>query len=288
MPSFMVNTKMTEMIEQYDLHCHSLASDGSLTPTELVIRAKEMGVTSLALTDHDTINGQQEARVAAGNHAINFIPGIEISTTWENKCFHIVGLNIDPEHKGLCQGIKGLQTLREERAKKIAFKLEKKSIPGAYEAVIKAAKGGMVTRAHFSSYMLAQNYVSTRQEAFDRYLGQGKPAFVSTVWADLAEAIGWINKAGGVAVVAHPLRYKMTASWMRRFLSFFKAAGGQGIEVVTGRSNADEIRRAMIYGKQYDLAASIGSDFHTPDNKWVELGRLAPLPANITPVWELF
>ncbi|HIF54099.1 MAG: PHP domain-containing protein [Methylococcales bacterium] len=276
------------MIETYDLHCHSIASDGSLTPTELVQRAKAMGVTSLALTDHDTINGQQEAQTAARSNAITLIPGIELSTTWENKCFHIVGLNIDPEHSNLNQGIQKLQTLRTERAKKIANKLEKKSISGSYEAVIKAAKGGMITRAHFSSYLLAQNYVSTQQEAFDKYLGKGKPAFVSTVWADLHDAIDWINQAGGVAVVAHPLRYKMTASWMRRFLSFFKEAGGQGIEVVTGRSNPDEIRRAMLYATQYDLAASVGSDFHTPDNKWVELGRLAPLPKNMTPIWELF
>ncbi len=276
------------MIETYDLHCHSIASDGSLTPTELVQRAKAMGVTSLALTDHDTINGQREAQTAARSNAITLIPGIELSTTWENKCFHIVGLNIDPEHSNLNQGIQKLQTLRTERAKKIANKLEKKSIPGSYEAVIKAAKGGMITRAHFSSYLLAQNYVSTQQEAFDKYLGKGKPAFVSTVWADLHDAIDWINQAGGVAVVAHPLRYKMTASWMRRFLSFFKEAGGQGIEVVTGRSNPDEIRRAMLYATQYGLAASVGSDFHTPDNKWVELGRLAPLPKNMTPIWELF
>jgi predicted metal-dependent phosphoesterase TrpH len=276
------------MIETYDLHCHSIASDGSLTPTELVQRAKAMGVTSLALTDHDTINGQQEAQTAARSNAITLIPGIELSTTWENKCFHIVGLNIDPEHSNLNQGIQKLQTLRTERAKKIANKLEKKSISGSYEAVIKAAKGGMITRAHFSSYLLAQNYVSTQQEAFDKYLGKGKPAFVSTVWADLHDAIDWINQAGGVAVVAHPLRYKMTASWMRRFLSFFKEAGGQGIEVVTGRSNPDEIRRAMLYATQYDIAASAGSDFQTPANKSVELGRLAPLPKNMTPIWELF
>ncbi|KAF3981301.1 MAG: PHP domain-containing protein [Methylococcales symbiont of Hymedesmia sp. n. MRB-2018] len=276
------------MTERYDLHCHSMASDGSLTPTELISRAKEMGVTSLALTDHDTINGQQEAKVAARDHGINFIPGIEISTTWENKCFHIVGLNINPKHDELTHGIKKLQTLRAERAKTIAQKLEKKSISSSYEAVIKAAKGGMVTRAHFASYLLAQNYVSTQQEAFDRYLGKGKPAFVSTIWADLHDTINWINRAGGVAVVAHPLRYKMTASWMRRFLSFFKEAGGQGLEVVTGRSNPDEIRRTLNYAKQYDLAASVGSDFHTPDNPWVELGRLAPLPKNITAIWELF
>lgn len=276
------------MTEKYDLHCHSTASDGSLSPTEVIQRAQQMGVTSLSLTDHDTINGQAEAAQAALASNINFIPGIEISTTWENKCFHIVGLNIDHEHTALVTGIQSLQTLRAERAKKIALKLEKKRIPNAYESVIKDAKGGMVTRAHFANSLLLNRYVSTQQEAFDRYLGKGKPAFVSTVWPDLHDAIDWINQAGGVAVIAHPLRYKMTASWMRRFLSFFKQAGGQGIEVITGRSTPDEIRRAMLYANQYELTASVGSDFHTPANKWVELGRLAPLPNKIRPVWDLF
>ena len=276
------------MTDKYDLHCHSTASDGSLTPAEVIQRAQQMGVTSLALTDHDTINGQAEAAQAALASNINFIPGIEISTTWENKCFHIIGLNIDPEHTALVTGIQKLQILRAERAKKIAMKLEKKRIPDAYESVIKEAKGGMVTRAHFANFLLSNRYVSTQQEAFDRYLGKGKPAFVSTVWAELHDAIDWINQSGGVAVIAHPLRYKMTASWMRRFLSFFKQAGGQGIEVITGRSTPDEIRRAMLYANQYGLSASVGSDFHTPANKWVELGRLAPLPNKIKPVWELF
>ena len=276
------------MTETYDLHCHSSASDGFLTPTEVIQRAQQMGVTSLSLTDHDTINGQAEAAKAALDNNINFIPGIEISTTWENKCFHIIGLNIDYEHPALINGIKALQTLRVERAKKIALKLEKKRIPNVYQAVLEAAKGGMVTRAHFADYLLSHNYVATQQEAFDRYLGQGKPAFVSTVWADLQEAVGWITQSGGVAVVAHPMRYRMSASWMRRFLSFFKQTGGQGIEVITGRTNPDEIRRAMLYATQYELAASVGSDFHTPKNKWVELGRLSPLPKNIKPIWELF
>ena len=276
------------MTEKYDLHCHSTASDGSLTPTEVVERAHQQGVSSLALTDHDTINGQAEAATAALINNINFIPGIEISTTWENKCFHIIGLNIDPQNKGLISGIKNLQSLRFERAKKIAFKLEKRRIPNAYEAVLEAARGGMVTRAHFADFLLKNHYVSTQQEAFDKYLGHGKVAFVSTVWAELDDAIDWINQAGGVAVIAHPLRYRITASWMKRFLTSFKEMGGQGIEVITGRSSADEIRRAMIYATQYQLAASVGSDFHTPANQWVDLGRLAPLPENIQPVWELF
>jgi len=276
------------MTEKYDLHCHSTASDGTLSPTDVILRAKEHEVTSIALTDHDTINGQAEAAKVALANNINFIPGIEISTTWENKCFHIVGLNIDPKNEILVSGITSLQSLRIERAKKIALKLEKRRIPNVFEGVTKAAQGGMITRAHFASFLLDNNYVSTQQQAFDRYLGKGKTAFVSTVWSDLNDAIHWINQAGGVAVVAHPLRYKLTASWMRRFLAAFKEMGGQGIEVVTGRSSPDEIRRSMVYANKYELAASIGSDFHSPSNQWVELGRLAPLPDNIKPVWELF
>ncbi len=276
------------MPEHYDLHCHSTASDGSMTPTEVILRAKKNGVTTLALTDHDTINGQQEAIKAAADNAINLIPGIEISTTWENKCFHIVGLGIDIKNPVLTAGIAELQSIRSERAQTIAKKLEKRKVTGAYEAVIKVANGGMITRLHFANFLVANNYVSTTQQAFDKYLGKGKPAFVSTVWAELQTAIDWINQAGGVAIVAHPLRYKITASWMRRFLTFFKESGGSGIEVVTGRSNPDEIRRSLLYAKQFELMASVGSDFHTPDNQWVDLGRLAPLPASIRPVWELF
>ena len=231
------------MIENYDLHCHSTASDGSLSPADVVLRAKQQGVTAIALTDHDTVNGLAEAAEVATANQIRFIPGIEISTTWERKCFHIVGLNIDPDNAKLTAGINDLQSLRIERAKNIALKLEKKRISGAYEGVIKLANGGMITRSHFAQFLLASQYVSTLQEAFDRYLGDGKPAFQSTVWADLGLAIDWINQAGGVAVVAHPLRYKMTATWMRKLLTYFKDAGGQGIEVVTGRSTPDEIRR---------------------------------------------
>lgn len=276
------------MTEIYDLHCHSTASDGTLSPSEVVQRAQLHGVTSLALTDHDTVDGQAEAANAAIKANIHFIPGIEISTTWENKCFHILGLNIDPKNITLVSGIKDLQTLRSERAQKIAHKLEKRRIPNSYEAVIKMAKGGMITRAHFANFLLSQNYVSTQQQAFDRYLGKGKTAFVSTTWADLEAAVNWITEAGGIAVVAHPMRYNLTASWMRRFLSYFKQIGGQGIEVITGRSTPDEIRRSIVFAKQYELASSVGSDFHTPDNPWVELGRLAPLEDNTPPVWDLF
>ena len=275
------------MTELYDLHCHSTASDGALSPTELVKRAHQQGVTSLALTDHDTTNGLVEAQLCATATGIRLIPGIELSTNWQDKCFHIVGLGINPNYPPLAEATHNLQSTSVERAEKIALKLEKKRIPGAFEAVKKAAGKGMITRSHFADFLRSQNHVSTQQEAFDRYLAKGKSAYVSTSWAELELAVSWITGAGGVAVLAHPLRYKLTANWMKRLLTAFKEAGGQGIEVITSRMNADEIRVAADYATRFELAGSMGSDFHNATNQWVELGRLAPLPNNIKPVWEL-
>lgn len=275
------------MAEVYDLHCHSTASDGALSPTELIKRAHEQGVTSLALTDHDTTAGLAEARAAAAANGIKLISGIELSTSWHDKCFHIVGLGIDPDYGPLAQATQNLQTVRLERAEKIAQKLEKKRIPGAFEAVKRAAGDSMITRTHFADFLLSQHHVSTQQEAFDRYLARGKPAYVSTPWAELEQAINWITESGGIAVLAHPLRYKLTANWMKRLLTAFKEAGGQGIEVVTSRISADEIKLAAGYAARFELAGSAGSDFHNPENQWVELGRLVPLPPHIKPVWEL-
>ena len=275
------------MIERYDLHCHSTASDGALSPTDLVQRAHQQGVDALALTDHDTTMGLAEARACADSLGLRFINGIELSASWQNKCLHIVGLNIDPDYEPLATATHRLRVLRLERAEKMAEKLEKKRITGALEAVKKAAGEGMITRSHFADFLLSQFHVSTQQEAFDRYLGKGKPAYVATVWADMALAISWINDAGGVAVLAHPLRYQLTASWMKRLLAAFKEVGGQSIEVVTGRSNADEINKLAAYAEHFQLAGSVGSDFHNPVNPWVELGRLPPLPERIQPVWEL-
>jgi 3',5'-nucleoside bisphosphate phosphatase len=278
----------SNMVEKYDLHCHSTASDGALSPTQLMGRAHEQGVTALALTDHDTTAGLQEAQHCAAETGIHLISGIELSTNWQDKCLHIVGLNINPQCPRLCAATQQLQKTRIERAEKIADKLAKKHIPGALDAVLKAAGKGMVTRSHFADFLVSQNHVSAQQEAFDRYLGKGKPAYVATEWVDLSVAIECINQSGGVAVLAHPLRYKLTAAWMKRLLSAFKGFGGQGMEVVTGRNNPDEIRILSDYALRFELAGSVGSDFHNASNPWLELGRLAPLPVKIKPVWELF
>jgi 3',5'-nucleoside bisphosphate phosphatase len=274
--------------EIYDLHCHSIESDGTLSPSELVARAGYQGVTTLALTDHDTTAGFAEALMAAEVNRIKLIPGIELSTSWQGRSFHVVGLNIDPFHPLLQEAARHLQIIRQERAEQIAAKLEKKRIFGALEWVLKSAGEGMVTRTHFANFLVSQFHVANQQEAFDRYLANGKPAYVATVWADLTLAIKWINQAGGVAVLAHPLRYKLTPKWMKRLLADFKQAGGRGIEVVTGRCSVDEINRVAEYATDFCLVGSVGSDFHSPGNQWVELGRLAPLPGQIQPVWELF
>ncbi|MGZ4959749.1 MAG: PHP domain-containing protein [Methylomonas sp.] len=276
------------MAEKYDLHCHSTASDGALSPSELVLRAHRQGVTVLALTDHDTVAGLNEARQASVKLGLRLINGIELSASYQSQCLHIVGLNIDPEHPVLANGIAEQQTIREQRAKKIADKLEKKRIPGAYEAVSLAAGNGEITRSHFADFLLANRYVATQQEAFDRYLSKGKPAYVPTLWAELEDVVGWIKAAGGIGVVAHPMRYKLSAKFMNRALAAFKKAGGQGIEVVTGRASEDEIRFSRQYAEKHQLYASVGSDFHSPDNQWIELGRLADLAGDIRPVWELF
>ncbi len=284
----MVNINDTTlMTERYDLHCHSTASDGALSPTALVQRAHQQGVTTLALTDHDTTMGLAEARACADTLAMRLINGIELSASWQNKCLHIIGLDIDPNYAPLANATRQLQATRLERAEKIAEKLEKKRITGAFEAVKSAAGEGMITRSHFANFLLSQNHVSTQQEAFDRYLGKGKSAYVTAAWADMAIAISWIIEAGGVAVLAHPLRYNLTANWMKRLMAAFKDAGGQGIEVVTGRNNPDEIKLLVSYASRFELAGSVGSDFHNPVNPWLELGRLAPLPDSVQPVWEL-
>jgi len=275
------------MPEKYDLHCHSTASDGSLSPTDLVRRAKNRGVTALALTDHDTTTGLAEAGQAAQANGIRLIKGIELSSHWQGKCLHIVGLGIDPQYPPLAEASHQLQNVRLQRAEKIADKLAKKHIMGAYEAVMAIAGDGMVTRSHFADFLVKQNHVSSHQEAFDRYLGKGKPAYCNTVWADMELAIDWIVQSGGVAVLAHPLRYALTASWLGKLLFAFKALGGQAIEVVTGQYNPDEINRLAYFANRFGLAGSAGSDFHTPENPWIELGRLAPLPKNVKPVWEL-
>ncbi len=278
----MINTSTTD---RFDLHCHSTASDGKLSPSAVVTRAHQNGVTHLSLTDHDSVAGLVEAHSEAEKIGIRLIPGVELSVSWGSQCFHVVGLNIDSDNLKLKEGMQTIQRMRESRARAIGERLEKKGIPGCYDAAKKLAGKGTVTRTHFAQHLVNQNHATGMQKAFDRYLLRGKPGFVATLWPDMKDAIGWIRDSGGIAVLAHPLRYKITATRLRSMLQDYKIAGGRAIEVVCGSSSANDILNATRLARQFELLGSVGSDFHSPENQWIDLGRLQDLPNNIDPVW---
>lgn len=269
-----------------DLHAHTLCSDGSLSPEELVLRAKEQSLDVLALTDHDTTDGIAAARSAAEKNNIRLISGVEVSVTWEGKTIHVLGLNIDPDNKVLATGLASLRKIRDERAKKVAEKLEKKNIKNAFEGARALAKGSIVSRTHFANYLVNEGHSKNIQNAFKHYLGDGKSGFVKVKWTSIDEAVGWIHGAGGLAVVAHPGRYKMGRGRMRAFLDAFKECGGDGIEVISGSQHPGETPHFAKLAIEYELLASVGSDFHSPEQRWLELGRLPPLPEGCIPVWE--
>jgi hypothetical protein len=271
-----------------DLHAHSTASDGELTPAELVEMAMQNGVETLALTDHDTVAGLADAQAAAIQHKMTLINGIELSTRWDNKTIHIIGLNIDDKSKTMLDATIHLNQLREERAIKIGEKLEKVGIRNAYKESMALAGKGTVTRQHFAQFLVNNDHAKSYAEVFKRFLVNNKPGYVSVAWPGLAETINNIKVAGGIAVIAHPLRYKLTATKLRKLISEFKNSGGKGIEVVTGNNNKDEITTVTNYAKRYDIAASLGSDYHNSKTPWAQLGKLTTIPQGLTPVWELW
>lgn len=274
------------MAKKYDLHCHSTASDGVLSPTELVHRAYEQGVNVLALCDHDTIAGIDEAEIAAKEVGIELITGVEISTNWEGRGIHIVGLNFDKTHPKMTALLQSQKALREKRAVEIGDKLEKAGIPNAYDGA-KALADGEVTRAHYARYLVQIGKVSNDGQAFKRYLGQGKSAFVKAEWADIPTAIETIHAAGGVAVIAHPLRYNMTGKWVRKLIVDFKAWGGDGMEMADCGQTKDQRQMLARWAKEFNLLGSVGSDFHFPCG-WIELGKNLDLVDSVIPVWEKF
>lgn len=277
---------MSRIPSSFDLHSHSTASDGRLTPKELLALAAEQGVKTLALTDHDTIAGLAAAEAAAQQHGLQLIRGVELSVSWERRTLHVVGLNIDPDNAELRKGLEYLQTQRTARAQAIAEKLTKLGIEDAWQQVSSAAGDAQVTRTHFARLLVASGIASDLKQAFKRYLGSGKPAYVRADWASLRQAINWIHAAGGLAILAHPMRYPMTARWRERCIAAFKEAGGDGLEVCSGACAAHEVSEAAKLAQRYELLGSIGSDFHGPEQRWLQLGRLAPLPSHLTPVWS--
>ena len=270
----------------YDLHSHSTASDGFYSPTDLVQRAATAGVKVLSLTDHDTTAGLPEADIAAQGAGIDLVPGVEISVTWEKKTLHVVGLNIDAQHAPLQTGLSQLQQIRADRALEMGARLEKAGIPGIFEEAQAMVGEGMITRTHFAHCLARRGLAADVRDVFGRYLTAGKPGYVSTRWADIADATQWIRDAGGVAVLAHPHRYKLTGSWLRRLLGEFKEMGGEGLEVLSGTASPGEVQSSAALATRFSLLASCGSDFHGPDEGWPKLGRLPALPAGLEPVWK--
>jgi len=273
---------------QIDLHTHSIASDGCLTPSELVARAAEAGVEVLALTDHDGTDGLDEARKSAIDAGIRFINGIELSVTWNKRTVHIVGLNFDPDYAPLKAGIQSLQDFRQSRAREMAQKLENSGIKGAYEGAKQFSGGQMLGRMHFAKFLVNAGYAKNVRNVFKHYLVTNKPGHVTGDWATMNDAVSWITEAGGVAVIAHPARYKLTRTKLRRLIKDFISAGGQAMEVVSGSHDVNEMKTMACHADDFGLYASCGSDFHDPDFPWIKLGRLAELPPKCKPVWDLF
>jgi 3',5'-nucleoside bisphosphate phosphatase len=270
----------------YDLHTHTTASDGELSPEALIIKAKENGIDVIAITDHDTTAGISQALVEADKQNIKLLTGIELSVSWMDRSFHIVGICIDPDNKSLKQSLKSTGELREQRAVKIGINLEKVGVSKAYSEARELAGIHTLTRSHFARVLINQGFAKDTKEVFKKYLIPNKPGFVKTEWIEMNLGLNIIRDSGGMAILAHPLRYNITASWLRKFLTAFKEAGGEGIEVVTGSSNADEIRTTATHAKRFELSGSAGSDFHGFDNSWVKLGQLAAMPESVTPVWK--
>ena len=271
-----------------DLHCHSVVSDGTLTPEDLAARAKANGVELWSLTDHDEISGQHRAAAAARSQGMAYLTGTEISVTFAGNTVHIVGLGFDPDNAALAQGLAATRGGRGERAQEMAAQLAQVGIHGAYEGALKfVGNPELISRTHFARFLVETQVCRDTNEVFRKYLTEGKPGYVPHRWATLGDAVRWITEAGGVAVIAHPARYKFTATEEYALFSEFKAHGGTGVEVVTGSHSATEYLTYADMAQEFGLAASRGSDFHSPDESHTDLGALPLLPGTLTPVWEL-
>ncbi len=271
-----------------DLHCHSVVSDGTLTPEALAQRAAANGVELWALTDHDEVSGQQRALAAATAEGMRYLTGVEISVTFANATVHIVGLGYDPANAALVQGLANTRDGRIPRAHDMADQLAKVGIAGAFEGALKyVGNPQLVSRTHFARFLVESGVCKDTPEVFRKYLTEGKPGYVPHRWATLSDAVHWITGAGGVAVIAHPARYKFSANEEYALFSEFKAHGGLGVEVVTGSHTPAEYVTYAAMAREFGMVASRGSDFHSPDESHTDLGRLPWLPGELTPVWEL-
>ena len=272
-----------------DLHCHSVVSDGTLTPEALAERAKANGVHLWALTDHDELGGQKRAKDAAHALKMDYLSGVEISVTWMNQTIHIVGLGIDADHQGMIEGLRRTREGRGNRAQLMSDQLLKVGIPGAYEGALHyAGNHQLISRTHFARYLVEKGVCKDTEHVFKNYLVEGKPGFVPHQWATLEDAVAWIKAAGGVAVIAHPGRYPFNPMQMDELYKQFKDLGGLGIEVITGSHSPDQYQTYGKVAQQYGFLASRGSDFHDPNESHIDLGVLPHLPDHLTPVWSVF
>ena len=271
-----------------DLHCHSVVSDGTLTPEEGAAPAAATGVELWALTDHAEVGGQHRAAAAARANGIRYLTGTEISVTFANETVHIVGLGFDPDDAAMTQGLYDTRGGRGKRAQEMSEGLARVGIHGAYDGALKfVGNPELISRTHFARFLVEQGHCRDTSEVFRKYLTEGKPGYVPHRWASLKDAVQWITAAKGMAVIAHPGRYKFTANEEYALFLEFKAHGGQAIEVVTGSHTTAEYVEYADKALEFDFAASRGSDFHSPDESHCDLGKLPPLPGALTPVWEL-
>lgn len=276
-------------MSQFDLHSHSTCSDGLLKPLELIARAAQRGVATLALTDHDEVSGLAEARAAAAQQGIALINGVEISVTWNGHTLHVVGLHVDPENDELATGLAQIRSGRHCRAEAMASSLEQAGIAGSLEgARAHAGNPELVGRTHFARFLVEHGHARDLQSVFRKYLTGDKPGHVPHQWASLEQAVGWIRVSGGMPVLAHPGRYKLDNAQREALLTQFKDLGGAGVEVVTGSHTAQQFTSWGRYARHYGLLASVGSDFHGPGESYRDLGELPALPNGCTPVWSQF
>lgn len=274
-----------------DLHCHSTASDGQLAPLQLFEQAVAAGLELLALTDHDTVAGLLELRAlldATPESACRLISGVEISTLWSKRSVHVVGLNIDENAELMQQALAEQSRVRFDRARLIGDKLAREGIPGAYAGALQLAQGSAPCRPHFAAFLVQQGHCQSARQAFDRYLGNNRLSGINHSWPTLEQAIAWIAGAGGVAVLAHPEDYRLTRTKLRALTSDFVAAGGRAIELAAVGKTPAVASAIEQLCREYQLAGSVGSDYHGGDTSWRRLGSTRRVPADITPVWELF
>ncbi|AKM31852.1 phosphatase [Pandoraea faecigallinarum] len=270
-----------------DLHCHSRVSDGTLSPSEVAQVAFEAGVDLWALTDHDEIGGQREARAAAEALGMRYVSGVEISITWANRTVHIVGLNIDPGNPTLIDGLAATRGGRAARAQQMSEQLAAAGIPGAYEGALRfVGNPDLISRTHFARFLVEIGQCASVSDVFAKYLSEGRPGYVAHRWATLEDSVKWIRGAGGIAVVAHPGRYKFTPLEFGALFDQFRDLGGEAIEVVTGSHTPEQYREYADVARQYGFLASRGSDFHGPTESRALLGKLPALPDDLTPVWS--